>query len=300
MRTDLSHLVKELNAQEPPKLIWQKPFDGNPSHYKPLCNLNGAAPLGEDLLNYAHDMLYETSPLQPDLFRYLLPIFLDVWHKDLLSNRQSEYGGFVEYLWPALARPSLLQNHLTPDQYYAVETFMADALLDQIDKENALSFAGMGASPYTWFPALGSFCVVFPALPSLWQSWWQMTTPGQACAVLQYLSCLLYEDDRNPIFSPWCEMYGGGPPCLWETEGYQYEQGWREENVKYLQTTLTTAFIEDRLHYAARTLKNVMQSPVPQLMINDFSEQETLLTLRLEELPTLLLTSPMSFLEWSI
>ena len=289
-----------LNAQEPPELIWQKPFDGNPIHYKRLCNLNRVEPSSSDLMDYAHDMLYEPSPLQADLFRYLLPICLDVWHKDLLSNRQSEYGGFVEHLWPALARPTLLQDHLTPDQYSAVVTFMSDALLDQIDQENALSFAGMGASPYTWFGGIGAFAVIFPTFPQLWKRWWEMTTPGQACAVLQYLSCLLYGDDLNPIFSPWCEVYGGGPPCLWETEGHIYEQGWREDNVNYLQTTLTTAFIEDRLRYAARKLKDLVQSPVPQLMINDFSEQETLLTLRLEELPTLLLASPMSFPEWSI
>ena len=202
MRSDLSRLVKALNAQDPPELIWQKPFDGNPSHYKQLCNLDGAEPSGSDLMDYAHDLLYEPSPLQPDLFRYLLPICLEVWHKDLMSNSQSGYGGFVEYFWLALARPLLLRDNLTPDQYSAVETFMADALLDQIDQENALSFAGMGASPYIWFGGIGAFAVIFPAFPQLWKSWWEMTTPGQASAVLQYLSCLLYEDDLNPIFSP--------------------------------------------------------------------------------------------------
>ena len=300
MRTNLSRLVKALKAQEPPKLIWQQPFDYNPSHYKKLCNLKGAPPSSLDLIDYAHDMLYGKSPLQPDLLRYMLPICLDSWHKDLLDNGQSVYGGFVEYFWVALAKPSLLQDHLTPGEYAAVETFMADAILDRIDQENELSFAGMDASPYTWFHAIGSFCVVFPALPSLWKRWWEMTTQGQACAVLQYLSCLLYEEGQNPIFSPWCQVGGGGPPCLWETAGLVYEKGWREENVKYLQATLTTAFIEDRLRYAARILKEGTLSPVPQQMINDFSEQETLLTLRLEQLPALLLASPMSFPQWTI
>lgn len=202
MRTDLSRLVKALNAKEPPKHIWQKPFDHNPSHYKQLCNLKGAEPSSLDLVNYGHDMLYERSPLQPDLFRYLLPICMDVWHKDLLANGKSEYGCFIEYFWAALANPRVLQT-LNPGEYAAVEYYMTAAILDQIDQEKHLSFSGMGASPYTWFGALGSFCVVFPALPQLWQSWWEMTTPGQACAVLQYLSCLLYEDDKNPIFSFW-------------------------------------------------------------------------------------------------
>lgn len=298
MRTDLPRLVKALHAQEPPKRIWQKPFDSDSSHYKRLCHLKGAAPSGTDLLNYAHDLLY--APLQPDLFRCLLPICLDVWHKDLLANNRSGQGGFVEYLWAALAKPALWEDHLTPGQYAAVQTFMADALLDRIDQENACSFAGMGASPYPWFRALGSFCVVFPALPSLWQSWWEMTTPGQACAGLQYLSCLLYEYDRNPIFSPWTPVGGGGPPALWETEGHIHEQGWRAENVAYLQATLTVAFIKDRLRYAAHVVQDVVQSPVPQQMLEDFATQETLLEIRLAELPSLLLASPGGGLDWSV
>ena len=158
------------------------------------------------------DMLYEQSPLQPDLFRYLLPICLDVWRKDLLSHNQSEYGGFIEHFWAALASKSLLQDNLDSREYAAVETFMAGSLLDCLDQQNQLAFSGMGASPYTWFNVLSSFCVVFPTLSTLWTRWWEMNTPGQACAVLQYLSCLLYENDRNPIFTPWTPNGGGGPP----------------------------------------------------------------------------------------
>jgi hypothetical protein len=299
VRADLPRMVKALRAQDPPKRIWQKPFDDDPSHYKRLCNLKGAAPSGTDLVDYAHDMLYEQSPLQPDLFRYLLPICLGVWQKDLLTNGRSGYGGFVEYFWAALAAPTVLQ-HLNPSEYAEVETFMTAALLDRIGQENSLSFSGMGASPYTWFYALGSFCVVFPALPPLWKNWWEMTTPGQAYAGLQYLSCLLYENDRNPIFSPWTPVGGGGPPVLWETEGHIYEQGWRAENVAYLQATLTTSFIEDRLRYATRMVKDIVQSPVPQQMLEDFPAQETLLEMRIAELPSLLLASPMGVLDWSV
>ena len=299
VRTDLARLVKALKAQKPPKWIWQKPFDYDPSHFKRLCSLNGAEPAGTDLVDYANDMRYEQSPLQPDLFRYLMPICMDVWHKDLLANGRSRYGGFVEHFWAALAEHTVL-GHLNQSEYDEVQTFMTAALLDRIDRENRLEFSGMGASPYTWFYALGSFCVVFPALPPLWKIWWEMTTPGQACAGLQYLSCLLYENYRNPIFAPWTPVGGGGPPALWEIEGHIYEHGWRAENVAYVKATLTTAYIEDRLRCAARTLKDVVQSPVPQQMLNDFVTQSTLLELRLAELPSLLLESPMGVLDWSV
>lgn len=201
MRTDLSRLVKALNAQEPPKHIWQRPYDHNPSHYKALCNLQGAAPSVADLDAYANDILYERSPLQPDLLRFLLPICLNAWREDLLANGRTEYGGFVHYFWAALSDSRVLQT-LNPGECAAVENFMISAILDRIDQEKSLSFSqekslpfsSVLASPNKWFRALSSFCVVFPALPQLWKSWWEMTTPGQACAVLQYLSFLLYEE----------------------------------------------------------------------------------------------------------
>ncbi len=299
MRANLSRLITALRAETPPKQIWQKPFDYDPSHYQRLCNLNGKTPTNLDLCNYAHDMLYEVSPLQPDLLCYLLPICLEAWREDLLSNGNSEYGGFIEYFWAALANRKALQV-LNPREYAEVETFMKDVLLDRIDQEDGLRFSGMGASPYIWFDSLGSFCVVFPALSSLWKVWWELTTIGQACAAIQYLSCLLYEDDNNPVFSPWTPFGGGGTPSICEVAGHIYEQGWREENVAFINETLTVEFAEDRLRYAAHMVQGRVQSDVPKQMLEDFEEQKTLLELRLEELPSLLAASAMDMSSWSI
>ncbi len=299
MRASLPQLIQALHAQKPPSRIWQKPFDYDPSHYKRLCRLKGEMPTNRDLIEYSHDLLYEPSPLQPDLFRYLLPICLDVWRKDLLSHNQSEYGGFVEYFWAALANKPLLQDNLNSREYAAVESFMAASLLDCIDQQNQLVFSGMGASPYTWFYTLSSFCVVFPTLSTFWTSWWEISTSGQACSVLQYLSCLLYENDRNPVFTPWTPNGGGGPPELWGMEGHIYERGWRTENVDFLQQTLTPEYVKNRLQYAAETVKEVMDSPVPQQMLEEFAAQRTLLESRLEELPSLLLSTRMASLDWS-
>lgn len=297
-RASLPALINALHAKEPPRHIWQEPFDGDPAYFSRLCNLKGSTPRESDLIDYQHDLCY-ASPLQPDLFRYLLPICLEIWRKDLLTNSQSGYGGFIEHFWAALANRPLLQENLTTSEYAAVVIFMTNALLDRIDQENSLSFSGMGAAPYTWFSALSSYCVVFPTLAPLWKYWWEMTNLGQACAVLQYLSCLLYEKDRNPIFSPWTPKEGGGPPSLWAPEGHIFDLGWRTDNIAFLQATLTVDYIESSLRLAAQKVKEVVESAVPQQMLNDFDAQKPLLALRLEELPRLLSTAS-EVQDWTI
>lgn len=299
MLANLSSLLKAFGNPKPPRIIWQKPFDYDPSHYERLCNLNGSAPSGLDLCNYAHDMIYEQSPLQPDLFRYLLPICLEAWRKELFADNRLEYGAFVEYFWQAFASTDVLK-HLSPREYAAVETFMAQAILDRMDAENSLSFTGMKASPYRWFHALGSYCVVFAGLPALWESWRDMATTGRACAWLQYLSCLLYEASENPIFSPWTPVGGGGAPCLWEMEGFIYDKGWRAENVAFLQETLTPDFVEDRLHCAAKMLEDSPLGATAWKMLEDFAIQKTLLEMRLEELPALLIAPYSAYSQWTI
>jgi hypothetical protein len=297
VRASLPNLIQVLHAQKPPLQIWQEPQEYGSRHCERLCRLRGA-PDGWDLREYAQDLLY--APAQPDLFRYLLPICLDAWQKDLLSNHSTEYVGFVEYFWAALANRPVLQDCLTPLQYAAVAQHMADSLLDRIDQENKLHCAGGPHRCHNWVPALGSYCVVFDKLPSLWQSWWEMTTLGQACAALKYLSCLLYEDDQNPIFAPWAPDRGCGPFVLWELEGHIYERAWRPENVAFLQATLTMDYVEEKLRHAAQTVAGEVDSPVPERMIADFPLQKTLLEFRLEEQPTLLLASPMYHWDWTI
>lgn len=89
------------------------------------------------------------------------------------------------------------------------------------------------------------------------------------------------------------------PPELWGMAGHIYERGWRVENVDFLQKTLAPDYIEDRLQYAARTVHNVIDTSVPQQMLAEFATRRTLLESRLAELPSLLLSAPMAFLDWS-
>lgn len=299
MRTSPSKHLDILRAPEPPRSIYQEPLDGDAGHYRRLCNLQGSSPNNSDLCRYADDILYViTSPIQTDLLRYLLPICLEAWRQDLLAGHQSTYGAFVEKLWPALERLASLPDTLRLEEWTAIEKFMAGSLLDAIDRESRLSYSGSKAQPYATFDALNAFSAIFLTLPALWQAWWKLSTTGRACTALQYLSCLLYPTDANPIFALWTPTEGGGPPCLWQLEGHFYDCGWLPENVAFLKATLTPAYIENRLHAAGRRIGDTLDSAVPQRMAAEFQTQRALLESRLAALPALLLEGQVPPVDW--
>jgi hypothetical protein len=185
MRASIDEVIRALKSPKAPAEIWQDPYDHDSRVYRRLCNLRGAEPQAADLWDYSQDMLY--TPLQPDLFRHLLPICLGAWRKDLFDEG-ANYAGFVEHFSTALATRPILEEILTADQYKSVMEYMLNSVLDRMDQEEGLQFTGMGARPYRWFEALGSFAVTFPSLHRLWESWWSMSTTGHALAVLQYIS----------------------------------------------------------------------------------------------------------------
>jgi hypothetical protein len=85
-------LWRELGRPQPPRTIWQRPFDYDPRHFHSLCRLAESYQRTEqeldaewafpsqfpdpgDLGNYAHDLSYEEE-IQPDLLVFLLPVCL--------------------------------------------------------------------------------------------------------------------------------------------------------------------------------------------------------------------------------
>jgi hypothetical protein len=237
MRSSIDQLVKALKAEKPPKKIWQESFDyiGPVKYHNRLCHLEDRLPNAADLIDYSLDIQY--MKIQPDLLRYLLPVCLKAWQIDLFSGeRESVYGGFVEYFSTALAEKGGFAEILNKQEHQAVMEFMCDSILDVLDRNNGLHFSGQPistASPYRWFQAIGTFAVVYPNVERLWSIWWRMETRGHAMGVLQYISTLMYEDSNNPIFDPWTREQGGGPPSLFETEGFIYYQSWRPENTSF-------------------------------------------------------------------
>lgn len=293
--------VRAYGKAVPPAELWQQSLDGAEDAYPRLIALAKSLPESdeprvEDVLNYAIDLV--SMPVQPDLFACILPVCLHAWHHDVVWGG-GKYGGAIEQFSPALARRPLIDEFLPEKQARAVKAFMRAAILERLDVENSLKHSGMGASPYGWSEKLGSFCVIVPELEPLWTEWWAFETPGRAIATLQYISCLMYEDDENPIFAPWTPDKGGGPFGLWETDGHIYEECWKPENVRFFRDTVTADYVFDALKRARTALDGVLESSVPGRMIDDFQYLDDVLAHRIRALPEIvsrpLLDAPM---EW--
>jgi len=146
----------------------------------------------------------------------------------------------------------------------------------------------MNSTPYAWTQTIVSFGVLFPDIEPLWTEWWQMKTSGHAIATFQYVSALMYENDRNPVFSRWTQDKGGGPPALWESEGHLYDVGWKKENLDFLKSTLSADYLKEKLSLALDRIEIPAVKKIAQGMIDDFEGQRTRLELRIEQLPDLL------------
>lgn len=286
LRTSIENVRKALKAYKMPKQITQKPFDHDPSHYRRLCDLRGGDPAVADLYDYALDMTY--MELQPDLLRYLTPVLLTAWKKDLFDGDQAGYAGFTEQFWGALLKGPAFKSIYTEAERAAVSEYMRDTILDRIDTEKSLQFSGMGASPYRWIETLISYGIVFSDVEILWTEWWQMKTTGHAIAAFQYATALMYEADKNPVFAAWTKGGGGGAPAVWSSRGMMFDVGWREENLNFLKRTLSVAYMEQNLRIALEKIPNDPVKEVALRILRDLPNQSALLALRIEELPKLL------------
>src|SRR6266700_4537602 len=91
---------------------------------------------------------------------------------------------------------------------------MRQTILEEVDDQLGLDYQGSKARPYYWIGALTTYGVL---LPDLNRGHW--TPVGRALAAVQYISCLIYPENENPVFAPWTPNGGGGPPCLWGIRG---------------------------------------------------------------------------------
>jgi hypothetical protein len=292
-------LHRAFGASKPPEKITQEAFDGDDGHLRRLVRLapNEKAD-ARDLWAYTQDLRY--TKIQGPLLAYLLPFCLEAWQEDLRGF--AGYGGFVEHLYPVLADRHVFDVHLTPKQTEAVSTFMRGAILEEIDEQRGLAYQGMNARPYRWIRAITSYGVLLPDVQRVWSAWWSLETVGRAIAAVQYISCLMYSEDENPVFSPWTQDTGGGPPCLWEFEGLLYEHRWLEPNVTFLKETLNVTDVSEVLKRAVDRLMEQPEHEVAARVLADLPLCMATLESRCAELPLLLGTTQgsTSSLEWSI
>jgi hypothetical protein len=288
-----------LHATKPPEKITQEPFEGNDRHLRRLVRLKpGDRAESEDLWNYAKDLLY--TNIQSSLLVYLLPFCLEAWRDDLNGNYG--YGGFVEYLYPVLANRKIFDEHLSPEQAVVVSEFMKQSILEEIDNQRGLAHKGSNARPYRWIRALTTYGVLRPDIASLWTAWWSLETIGRAVAAVQYISCLMYPENENPVFAPWTPNGGGGPPSLWDFEGHLYEHCWLPPNIQFLKETLSAPTASHALNRCVERLIGQPEIKVATQLESDLPILVETLSTRCLELPRLLEVSnrPNSHHQWSV
>lgn len=283
----------------PPDKITQEAFEGNDRHLRRLARLRpGERAKPDDLWEYMHDL--RNTDIQSSLLAYLLPFCLEIWREDL-SGLQNGYGGVIEHFYPVLADRHVFDAHLTPKLRGAVSEFMRQTILEGIDDQQGLSYQGSRARPYRWIRALTTYGVLLPEMDRLWNAWWLLETVGRAIAALQYISCLMYPENENPVFAPWTQDGGGGPPCLWDFEGHLYAHRWLEPNVTFSREVLNVRGVSAVVNRAAERLVGQPELDVAALIQEDIPLCNATLEARCAELPRLLETTqePGGTLEWS-
>ena len=284
-----------------PERITQDPYDGSPKYLHRLARLHpGDRAEVRDLWDYTQAVLHGNE-IQRPLLACVLPFCLEAWRDDLRGTN-SGYGGFVEHFYPMLANKHIFDLHLSPSQSAAVSDFMRESILEEIDDQRGLAYRGMASGPYRWIGAFTTYGVLLPEVEHLWNSWWSVETVGRAVAIVQYISCLMYPENENPVFAPWTPDGGGGPPMLWEFEGHLYSHRWLESNISFLKRALNPRCIREALIRAVNKLRNEPEYETALRILEDVELCEEILESRCSELPRILELMPETGtpLEWTV
>ena len=280
-------LRDEIGRPKPPEKITQEAHEIGDAHLRRLVRVKpGEKPRALDLWTYVQDLRF-SKEVQGSLLIYVLPFLFDAWREELRGT-SNEYGGLVENLYPALADRQVFEKFLKPNQAAAVSKFMRESILEEIDDQRELSFKGPQARPYRWVRTFTTYGVLRPDIEVLWNEWWTLGNVGRAYAVLQYISCLMYASNENPIFAPWTANEGGGPPVLWELDGHLYEHSWQAANVTFARGFLTFERVRAVLMRAVKMLESAPEYSRALQLLEDFALCEGIVKARCEELPRLL------------
>ena len=202
-----------------------------------------------------------------DDLRFLFPPILRIWDSALYEHD----SWFTQHFHAEVCRTDFLERALSPTLREAACAFMVGALSERIGSEQALSVKGASIS-HDWFGYVASLGVFTNSIPALWSAIWESQQPGHAVALLQYLSCLIYEDS-NPIFAPWTRDKGGGPPELWGFDSVGFDEAWKQENVSFMTTALTTARISDWLERASALHSDSQVSELSDCFLDELASK---------------------------
>lgn len=280
MTNKFDELKEILNQPNPPSDIWQKPFDYDPGHYKRLFDTT-RRPSNNDLCAYMLD--YQYMRIQPDLLRFFLPRVLHKWGEYLFDSGE-EYGGFAEHFFAALSARPLYPNFLSQDEFDATMKYVASLLLSRMGIEKSLCHSGSKASPYKWLYALCEFMVLFPGLEYLWERWWSLATEPYALCMVQFSSCLLYDESDNPVFSPWTSQEGGGPLDLWGKVGDIIDEETHPKNIAFLKSILSEDYLHGKLTQASERITERDNARILDQILDEFDSRRNKLQEHLTKL----------------
>ncbi|RIK75831.1 MAG: hypothetical protein DCC68_20530 [Planctomycetota bacterium] len=237
-----------------------------------------------DLWYYHHDLAY--VDLQPDLFAYLFPACLMDWHRTLLDNEACSHGD-SEFHY-GVVHGNVLEKMLSPKQREQVESAFRDSMLYRLNRERGFVSDGKQPTAYASMARLSSLGLVSHAVPSIFQSWWELESPGHAVAALQYCSALMYFDGENPLFDVWIEGRNVGCVLLWENDSHFLDRGWSEANVGFLRRFITLERVTQVIRNAADKLCDEPEGALARRVVADLGDRRELLHHRVAELPELL------------
>ena len=276
---------------KPPAVIWQQQFDG--LDLTPLISKDCNKLTNADLYDYWDDLAY-VKELQPDLFQYLFPICLAVWHEELMQHRLIT----PPYFYQTLQRCKVTKGLMSEQQRQGVYHYMCDALIGLIEQEHDFAYAYMHTPVYTWTDTFNNLGALAPVIESLWLRWWALDNHGKAISALKYASGLVYGPRENPLFPPWTREEGGGPPNLADMDTTCFKEGWLPENLLFMRETLSAGYICDKLAQAAAVLRDTPESETATRIASDAQQRQDIITIRIEEV-TYGLQYPDMSLEWN-
>ena len=297
-------LWQELGCLQRPNQIWQEPFDDvDRNRYERLCHLceTEAKLPGRDgpfdLDNYFEDLTYG-GEVQPDLLLFLLPLCLRAWSMNLLRET-AYYSIYAERFWVAWKKVPwrTLFDVFSETQRSAFDRYVSETIIEAIDRGRTLRSKRNQHYCYGWTSEIASFAIVRPALPRLFHTWWGLETEGRAIGALQYISTLMYDDKRNPIFPAWTPEQGGGAPHPWEDSMPFKDQPWDPVNINFLQEFLVPSRLLAAINRSAERLTGAEDQEIARRMEADFEHQAPLLERRLEQLPAIL-SSDETIVDW--
>lgn len=200
-----------------------------------------------------------------DDLRFLFPSILRIW-ESALYERDS---WFTQYFHAEVCRTDFVERALSPRLREATYDFIIRPLSDRLGSETSLSVKGVSTS-HDWFGYVASFGVFTTAIPALWSEIWESERAGHAIALLQYLSCLIY-DGSNPIFAPWTCEKGGGPPELWGFDSVGFDESWKSENVDFMSTALAPGRISVWLERTSTLHSDSQISEFSDFLLDEFA-----------------------------